>query len=84
VDDTNRVVLRGNVHPKARAEFDRGAIADAQPVTRILMLLQRSPEQEAALRQLMEEQQTKGSANYHAWLTPQDFGKRFGPADADV
>src|SRR5258706_2011199 len=84
VDDTNRTVLRGNVHPKARAEFDRGAVGDAQPVTRILLLLQRSAEQEAALRQLMEEQQSKNSPNYHAWLTPEDFGKRFGPADADV
>ncbi len=84
VDDTNRVALRGNVHPHARAEFDRGAVADAQPVTRIMLLFQRGAEQEAALRQLMEEQQAKGSANYHAWLTPQDFGKRFGPADADV
>jgi len=84
VDDTNRTVLRGNVHPKARAEFDGGAVADATPVTRILMVLQRGAEQEAALRQLMEEQQTKNSPNYHAWLTPEDFGKKFGPADADV
>jgi hypothetical protein len=84
VDDTNRTMLRGNVHPMARAQFDRGAAADAQPVTRILLLLQRSAEQEAALRQLMEEQQSKNSPNYHAWLTPEDFGKRFGPADADV
>jgi hypothetical protein len=84
VDDTNRVTLQGSVHPKARAEFDRGAVADAQPVTRIMLQLQRSAEQEAALRQLMDEQQSKGSANYHAWLTPQDFGKKFGPADSDV
>jgi subtilase family serine protease len=84
VDDTNRTVLHGNVHPKARAEFDRGAVADAQPVTRILLVLQRSAEQEAALRQLMEEQQSKNSPNYHAWLTPEQFGKQFGPADADV
>src|SRR6202140_5083074 len=84
VDDTNRTVLRGNVHPKARAEFDNGAVSDAQPVTRILLLLQRSAEQEAALRQLMEEQQSKNSPNYHAWVTPEDFGKKFGPADADV
>jgi len=84
VDDTNRMVLRGNIHPKARAEFDRGAVADAQPVTRILMVLQRSAEQEAALRQLMEQQQSKNSPNYHAWLTPEQFGKQFGPADADV
>src|SRR5712672_2927972 len=84
VDDTNRSMLRGNVHPMARPEFDRGTVADAQPLTRILLLLQRSAEQEAALRQLMEEQQSKNSANYHAWLTPEDFGKKFGPADADV
>src|SRR3979490_1827817 len=84
VDDTNRTMLRGNVHPMARAQFDRGTVADAQPVTRILLLLQRSAEQEAALRQLMEEQQSKNSPTYHAWLTPEDFGKRFGPADADV
>src|SRR5713226_6816277 len=84
VDDTNRTVLRGNVHPMARAPFDRGAAADAQPLTRILLLLQRSAEQEAALRQLMEEQQSKSSPNYHAGLTPADFGKKFVPADADV
>src|SRR5713101_5766776 len=84
VDDTNRTMLRGNVHPMARAQFDRGAVADAQPLTRILLVLQRSAEQEAALRQLMEEQQSKSSPNYHAWLTPEDFGKKFGPADADV
>src|SRR5207302_9911990 len=51
VDDTNRVTLRGSVHPKARAEFDRGAVADAQPITRIMLLFQRSAEQEAELRQ---------------------------------
>jgi len=84
VDDANRTVLRGNVHPKARAEFDQGTVADAQPVTRMLLLLQRSAEQEAALRQLMEEQQSKNSPNYHAWLAPEEFGKKFGPADADV
>src|SRR6267154_424654 len=84
VDDTDRMLLRGNVHPQARAEFDRGALADAQPVTRILLLLQRSAQQEAALRQLMEEQQAKNSPNYHAWLTPEEFGKQFGPADEDV
>src|SRR6266478_9127638 len=84
VDDTNRTVLRGNVHPKAHAEFDRGAVADAQPVTRILLVLQRSAEQEATLRQLMEEQQSKNSTNYHAWLTPEQFGQQFGPADTDV
>ena len=84
VDDTRTVQLKGNVHPMARPEFDRGAVADSQPVTRMLLTLERSAEQETALQQLMDAQQTKGSASYHAWLTPEQFGKQFGPSDADV
>jgi pro-kumamolisin-like protein/Big-like domain-containing protein len=84
VDETNLVQLRGNVHPLARAEFDQGVVADSQPMNRMLLLLQRSPEQRAALSNLMEEQLTKSSANYHKWLTPEEFGKQFGPADADI
>jgi len=84
VDDTRTVQLKGNVHPLARPEFDRGAVADSQPMTRMLLTLQRSAEQETALQQLMDAQQTKGSASYHAWLTPEQFGKQFGPSDSDV
>src|SRR5260370_13067012 len=68
VDDTNRMVLRGNVHPQARAEFDTGVVADAQPVTRILLLLQASEEQATALGQLMQEQRPKNSPKDYAGL----------------
>ncbi len=84
VDDTQTVTLKGNVHPLARAEFDQGAVSDATPATRMMLVLQRSAQQETALRQLMDQQQDKTSANYHAWLTPAQFGTQFGPADADV
>jgi len=84
VDDTRTVRLQGNVHPLARAAYDQGALADSQPMTRMLLLLQRSPEQELVLQQLMDAQQTKGSGSYHTWLTPGEFGKQFGPSDADV
>jgi hypothetical protein len=84
VDDTRTVQLKGNIHPMARPEFDQGAVADSQPMTRMLLTLQRSAEQETALQQLMDAQQTKGTASYHAWLTPAQFGQQFGPSDADV
>jgi hypothetical protein len=51
---------------------------------RMLLVLKRSPEQEAALRRLLDDQQDKASPNYHKWLTPTKFGKQFGPSDADV
>jgi subtilase family serine protease len=84
VDDTQTVRLQGNVHPLARPVNDQGALADSQPMTRMLLLLQRSAEQEMALRQLVDAQQTKGPGSYHAWLTPAQFGKQYGPSDADV
>jgi uncharacterized membrane protein len=84
VDDAKTVTLKGNVHPLARAEFDQGPVSDAMPATRMLLLLQRSTEQEATLRQLLEDQQNKASANFHKWLTPEQYGAQFGPADADI
>lgn len=84
VDEKNLVVLKGNVHPLARLEFDQGAVSDGKPLNRMLLLLRRSPEQEAALQKLLDNQQDKSSPNYHAWLTPAQFGRQFGPADSDI
>jgi hypothetical protein len=84
VDAQNLIPLRGNVHPLARAEYDRGVAPDDLPMERMLLVLRRGDDQEAALRQLLEDQQVKSSASYHAWLAPEEFGQRFGPADADI
>jgi Pro-kumamolisin, activation domain/Bacterial Ig-like domain (group 3) len=84
IDDQVRVTLKGNVHPLAQARFDRGAVADSFSAERILLLLKRPPEREAALRQFMLDIYTRGSASYHQWLTPEEFGKQYGPADADI
>jgi hypothetical protein len=84
IDETQLVRLRGNVHPLARAEFDQGLVNDATPMKRMMLVLQRSPEQQAALSKLMDEQLSKDSPNFHKWLTPDQFGKQFGPADADI
>lgn len=84
VDVANLVTLRGNTHPLARPEYDRGAAPDSLPMERMLMVLERSPDQESALRRLLDEQQVKSSPNYHRWLTPEQFGRQFGPADSDI
>ena len=84
VDDAVTVRLKGNVHPLAKAQFDQGTLPDSQPLTHMMLLLQRSTEQELALRQLLDAQVTKNSGNYHAWLTPDQFGKQFGPSGSDV
>jgi hypothetical protein len=84
VNNAQRVRLAGNVHPLARVEFDRGAVEDAQPMARMLLLLKRGDAQEAALTEALEKQHDKSSPSYHQWLTPDEFGVQYGPADADI
>lgn len=51
---------------------------------RMQLVLRRSDEQELNLRKLLGDQQTKGSPRYHQWLTPEEFGREFGPSDGDI
>jgi hypothetical protein len=84
IDETQWTTLKGTVHPLANKANDRGAVADDMALSRMHLVLKRSESQEAALRQLIGEMHTPGAANYHKWLTPESFGKQFGPADEDV
>jgi hypothetical protein len=53
-------------------------------MNRMLLVLKRSPEQEAALETLLDNQQDKVSPHYHKWLTPEEFGQQFGPNGHDI
>src|SRR5713226_3536135 len=80
IDESDRAALRGNTHPEAKAENDRGGVAEDLPMEHMLLQLKRSPEEEQTLQQFIDELHTKGSPNFHKWLTAQEFGERFGLA----
>ncbi len=84
IDEGNLITLRGSTRPEATPANDRGALANGFPMEHMLLQLQRSPEQEQALRQFLDELQTPGSPNFHMWLTAQEFGQRFGLAQQDL
>jgi len=84
VDENVLVALRGNTHPLAQRQFDRGAAPADLPMARMLLVLKRSAAQEAALEKLLDDQQDQNSPSYHQWLTPDAFGQQFGPGDQDV
>jgi subtilase family serine protease len=84
IDENKLTVLHGNTHPLARSEFDRGVAPSSMVLHRMLLVLTRSPEQEAALKTLLDQQQDKSSPNFHQWLSPAQFGQKFGPSDDDV
>jgi subtilase family serine protease len=84
IDESRLVALNGNTRPEANAINDRGAVADDLQMEHMLLQLQRSPEQEQALQQLIDELHNPGSPNYHHWLTAQEFGEKFGLAQEDL
>jgi uncharacterized repeat protein (TIGR01451 family) len=84
IDDTKLITLPGHVHPLARAEYDQGVVDDSLPVEHLIVVLQRSPEQAAAATVLVDQLHNRNSAQFHQWLTPEDFGKHFGPSDSDL
>ena len=83
VDETRLVTLTGNAPLRARAGFDEGAIDEGviganMRLDRMLLLLQSSAAQQAALDALVEAQQDPSSPQYQQWLTPAEFGAQFG------
>jgi len=78
IDESQFVTLEGNVHPLARAEFDEGPASSGLRLDRMLLVLAPSPKQKSGLDALVEAQQNPSSPQYHQWLTPAEFGSRFG------
>src|SRR5208337_5035336 len=71
-------------HPLATGANDRGRVAAGLAMDHMLLVLTCSSEQETALEQLLAEQQDPSSPHYHEWLTPQQFGERFGVVEQDL
>jgi subtilase family serine protease len=84
INESQRTVLTGNTHPMAQARFDRGAVDQSMAMDRMLLVLKRTPAQEAAVEKLVAEQKDRTSPNFHKWLTPEEFGQQFGPSDQDI
>ena len=53
-------------------------------INRAAIVFKLSPSQQAALDTLLAEQRDSNSANYHNWLTPEQYAERFGMSDSDL
>jgi subtilase family serine protease len=84
VDEGRLVTLSGNTRPEARAEFDRGRVAPNLVMGDLFLVLRRSAERQAAFDAFLASQQDSSSPNFHHWLTPDQIGQQFGPAQSDI
>jgi subtilase family serine protease len=50
----------------------------------MMLQLQRTADQEAAVKAFIDQQQDSSSPNFHKWLTAEEFGARFGSDPQDI
>ena len=81
---TQSVTLAGNVHPLARLQAEIGAVDSQARLNSMMLLLKPSPAQQADLDALVEGQHDPRSPLFHQWLTPEEYGARFGIGDEDL
>ena len=83
ITSSQMVALQNHVSPFAQPEHDKGPIESSYAL-RVTMLFTPTAAQQAALRQLQVEQQDRKSANFHKWLTPEQYADRFGLSQNDI
>jgi len=84
IDNSEHVVIPHTQSPRARVGNDTGRVEPGTKLEGVSIVFSRSAAQEADLQTLLAAQQSPSSKLYHKWLTPEEFGARFGVADADI
>jgi subtilase family serine protease len=66
------------------AAEDRGPLETATRINNVRLVLAQTDLQRADLEQFLERQRDPGSADYQDWLTPEQYGERFGLSENDL
>jgi hypothetical protein len=83
IDEHALVTLKGNVRKDLASVPDLGPVEDGMQL-HLYLVLQRSTAQQADLDNLLARQQQPTAPEYHKWLTPEQFGARFGASPEDI
>ncbi len=84
INDNETYRLTGNTKPMLGRAQDQGEVSSALDLPRITMHLAMTWQQREDLQQLLRQQQKRGTAQFHKFLTPEEYGSRFGANPQDV
>jgi uncharacterized protein (TIGR03437 family) len=80
VDPQQTFILKSQSDPRAQPRYDIGKLDPSTKLGYLALLLKPSAE----LDQFVRDQQEPASANYHRWITPEQFADRFGLSKSDI
>src|SRR5215831_5734778 len=84
IDARAKTILRGSRNPRIDKLTSGGPVEDTMRVSGMSFRFRPTEAQSAELEQLLEDQQNPNSPIYHAWLTPEEYGERFGLNQDDL
>ena len=76
--------LPASLHPAARPERDLGRMDPGVTLTNLALLFERLPSQQKLLARDLVAIQDPTSPAYHRWISPEEFGLRYGASPLDV
>lgn len=83
IDSSSLSVVQHNISPLAKPQFDQGEVEGSFKLSHMTMHFKLTESQQDALNTLLRQQQDPASANYHQWLTPEQYAGRFGLSQSD-
>ncbi|HMG02620.1 MAG TPA: protease pro-enzyme activation domain-containing protein, partial [Edaphobacter sp.] len=84
ISDTDCTSVRETIPARAKLAADQGEAASDRPLSAVSLHFNLTAAQQADLTQLLADQQNPASPHYHQWLTPQQYGARFGLSSTDM
>ncbi len=84
VNDADVALLPGGVHPRIARALDQGSVPANKSLARMAIFFKPSAAQQSDLNEMLREQLDPASPNYHKWLTPEQYGARFGMNPNDL
>jgi hypothetical protein len=84
IDSSKMVALPGRINRNALPQYDQGPVEPSFQFGYVTVLFTPSAAQSKALDLFLAQQQDHTSANYHKWLTPEQFADRFGLTAGDM
>src|SRR6267378_5075763 len=84
IENTQRIAVNGSSpNQLISLSQEAGRLPASQKLGRMVLLLAPTPAQDQAAADLIASQHDASSPLFHKWLTPAEFGQRFGVADTD-
>jgi hypothetical protein len=84
VSGSTRVSLPGTISGHAKHAVDLGPAPGDTKLDSLTLRFSMTAAQQADLNQLLAAQLNPSSPSYHQWLTPEQFGARFGLSSGDL